>query len=655
MRILHSIALLLLSITAAGVFAQSEGEPGTFDDLLLAARQAQGKNDYAAAAGYYRQAVKLRADIPELWANLGLMEDATGTYADAVASFQKAEQLKPSLYVPNLFLGIDYLHLNRAHDAIIFLLKAEALNSSDPQAPVSLGRAYLSQGDFDAARSAFQRAVALDTKDSSAWYSLGIAAIKEVEANGRKLSTSGAYSAYTHALFAESLQEQSRFKQATTETQAALAADSHFLCVHAMLGLLYLAQEQKDDAVREFDTEAPGCPLVGLGRARLHLEADEDSAALALLMELWKNDSGFVRTHLALLVSGLDATHKNTFAEFVDLKSGAGAIPADLAAPLSAALREAPQPVKEYVSAKSSEDGEPGTTPNIAAAEADARAGRYARCAEELSRGTRELSRSTPRGNGNGFLLLARCAFMTGDYPLAARSSKLAAAESTNEMAALYWSVKANEKIAFIAFSHFEELEPDSPKTHLLLGDIYRQRQQMEDAENEYKAAARLAPNNPAPLYGLASAYAQDSKPELALSTVEIALERSPDDPDINLLAGEILVEQQKWEQAEEYLKRSLSVSHPLKPQMLPHVHVLLGKVYAQTDRLQEAVREFRMGLSSDDDGTVYYQLARVYIRLGNKEAAEDALAHSKDLEQKRRERAVVALQDSGTAAADIP
>jgi tetratricopeptide (TPR) repeat protein len=111
-------------MTAGGI-AQSNNS-ASFDDLLLAARQAQGTKDYAAAAGYYRRAVALRGDIPELWANLGLMQDATGSYTDAIASFRKAAQLKPSLYVPNLFLGMDYLHVNHAREAIPFLVKAEA-------------------------------------------------------------------------------------------------------------------------------------------------------------------------------------------------------------------------------------------------------------------------------------------------------------------------------------------------------------------------------------------------------------------------------------------------------------------------------------------------------------------------------------------------
>src|ERR1700744_4076378 len=152
---------------------------------------------------------------------------------------------------------------------------------------------------------------------------------------------------------------------------------------------------------------------------------------------------------------------------------------------------------------------------------------------------------------------------MVGECFLAARAGDLAATVPKHELAALYWSIKANEKLALIAFSHFEELEPDSAKTHLLLGDMHRQRQHLEEAEKEYKAAAALAPNDPAPLYGLASTYSQAAKPELALSKEKTALNMGPEDPDINLLTGEILVEQHAWTQAEEYLKHCLNASHP--------------------------------------------------------------------------------------------
>jgi tetratricopeptide (TPR) repeat protein len=630
------LLLFLLAIPARG-FGQQE-QTDEFASLLAVAHQAQAGKDYAAAADVYKKAVKLRSDIPELWANLGLMQNATGNYPDAIESFRRATSLKPALYVPNLFLGVDYTHIHRGQEAIPFLVRAEAINPRDPQAPLSLGRAYLSVGNFAAARSAFRRAVALDGKNSSAWFAFGVAALDEVEADGRKLSAEGPNSAWTKALFAESLQEQSRFKEAVSQEQAVLAADPRFPCAHSQLGFLFIAQQQNTAAAREFAGESQGCAPAALGRVRLRMDARDSVAALAVLRTLWEHDPGFVRSHATLLTDGLVSERSAAFSAFLDQQNGARAVDPDLYESLSAALQDAPQPVDGLsANAKSAE-----IHGNAEAAEADDRDGRYGRCAADLAEGIAKRS-------DRDLLLLATCAFMTGDYSLSATASDLLATRLPHDMAVLYWSVKANEKLASVAFGHFEQLKPDSERTHLLLGDMYRQRQRFEQAESEYKTASTLAPQNPAPLFGLASAYSQDSKTDLALSTAKTALGMSPNDPDLNLLAGEILVSRHEWTEAEAFLNKSLDA----KPQTLPHVHILLGEVYEGTGRTQDAISQLQMGLPGDEDGSAYYRLARIYSRMGNKAAADAAIEHVKTLQESRRQRAVVAVQDSSAAMQD--
>jgi tetratricopeptide (TPR) repeat protein len=634
-KICLKVLLLFLLAIPARLFGQQE-QTDEFASLVATAQQAQASKDYAAAADAYKKAVKLRSGIPELWANLGLMQNATASYPEAIESFRKATVLKPALYVPNLFLGIDYTHIHRGQEAIPFLVKAEAINPRDPLAPLSLGRAYLSVGNFAAARSAFERAVALDGKNSSAWFAFGFAAIDEVEADGRKLSAEGANSAWAKALFAESLQEQSRFKEAVSQEQAVLAADPRFPCGRSQLGLLYVAQQQSAAAAPEFAGESQGCALAALGRARLRLDADDDVGTLAVLKTLWEHDPGFVRSHASLLTDGLASEHSAGFSAFLAQQNSAGAVDPDLYQSLSAALQGAPQPDFSADAKSAKNHG------NAQAAEADDHQERYGRCAAELAGG---LARRSDRD----LLLLATCAFMTGDYSLSATASDLLATRSPHDLAALYWSVKANEKLAYVAFGHFEQLKPDSERTHLLLGDMYRQRQRYEQAESEYKRASTLAPEDPAPLFGLASAYSRDSKSDQALSTAKTALRMSPNDPDVNLLAGEILVSRHEWTEAEAFLNKSLDA----KPQALPHVHILLGEVYEGTGRTQDAISQLEMGLASDDDGSVYYRLARIYSRMGNKAAADAAIGHVKAIQQSRRERAVVAVQDSSAAMQD--
>jgi tetratricopeptide (TPR) repeat protein len=633
---LTPLLLFLLAIPARG-FGQQE-QTDEFASLLAVAQQAQAGKDYAAAADAYQKAVKLRSHIPELWANLGLMQNATGSYPDAIESFRRATLLKPALYVPNLFLGIDYTHIHRGQEAIPFLVRAETINHRDPQAPLSLGRAYLSVDNFAAARSAFRRAVALDGKNSSAWFGFGVAALDEVEADGRKLSTEGANSAWAKTLLAESLQEQSRFKEAVSQEQSVLAADPHFPCAHSQLGFLYVAEKQDAAAPREFAGESQGCALAALGRVRLRMDASDNVGALAVLRTLWEHDPGFVRSHATLLTDGLASQRSANFTAFLDGQNAARAVEPDLYQSLSAALQGAPQPVDGLsADAKSAEIHD-----NAPAAEADDREGRYGRCAAELAG-------SIARRSDRDLLLLATCAFMTGDYNLSATASDLLATRSPHEMAALYWSVKANEKLAFVAFGHFEQLKPDSERTHLLLGDMYRQRQRFEQAESEYRTASTLAPQDPAPLFGLASAYSQDSKTDQALSIANTALGMSPNDADLNLLAGEILVSRHEWAEAEAFLNKSLNA----KPQTLPHVHILLGEVYEGTGRTQDAISQLQIGLAGDEDGSAHYRLARIYSRLGNKAAADAAIEHVKAIQESRRQRAVVAVQDSSAAMQD--
>ena len=97
-----------------------------------------------------------------MWANLGLMEHEGGDYAEAIKSFQHAIRLKPGLYVPNLFTGIDSLQTGNTNQAVQFLVKAERMNKTDPEASLELGRAYSAAGKFPAAAGAFGRAIELD-------------------------------------------------------------------------------------------------------------------------------------------------------------------------------------------------------------------------------------------------------------------------------------------------------------------------------------------------------------------------------------------------------------------------------------------------------------------------------------------------------------
>lgn len=629
------LLLLLLVIPSIGRGQQSQDE--RFTSLVSAAQKAQRVNDYAAAANSFKQAVKLRQDVPELWANLGLMQHESQDYAGAVLSFQQALRLKPSLYVPHLFIGVDCMHMGNANEAIPHLLKAEAMNRTDPLVPLTLGHAYSAQGKFEAAALAYERAAQLDSGKSSAWFGLGIARLNQVEEDARRITEEDRDSPYATILYAESLVKQGRYSEAAETYKMIPATPPQPPCTHAELGFVLLKQRDAKGAAEAFELERhtnPGCSLAVLGQARLRLEAGSDDDALTLLEGLWKVDRGFFTSNAPALVDGLDQARHSTFLQFLARQSRLKALSPDFSGFLSNLFSgQSPPPQPSLPSSESI----PRT------AQEDYSSGRYAQCASQSKNSLKTKSVVSLK-------LLATCAYFTGDYQLSSNASVALAAVEPHSLAAVYWSIKANEPLAFIALDRFQQLEPDSSRTHLLLGDIYRQRKRFGDAEAEYQRALAISPEDPAPLIGLASAYLGDGDIVKAKETAELALNRTPNDPELNLLMAEALIAKHDLAPAEPYLQRALNS----KPQMLPHVHALLSKVYTEAGDTRQAIDELLLGIKSDEDGSLHYQLARLYRKIGDSKDADATLEQMKVLKQQRRQqRAVAEARDSEPSTPD--
>jgi tetratricopeptide (TPR) repeat protein len=634
----QGLTLLLFLLLAGHSFGQQD-QSSSLASLLATAQQAQAANNYAAAAANYKQAVKLRPDIPELRANLGLMQHESGDYPEAIRSFQEALRLKPSLYVPNLFLGIDYVHTGKAKEAIPLLLKAEKMNAADPLPSLTLGRAYTSLGEYAPAIREFRRTVHLDPKQGSAWFDLGIAQLNQVEEDARMMTDKNADSPYAKALYAQSLVKQSRYNEAAGLYKGILAATDQPPCMRSEAGFLYLKQGDTQNAALQFKTERaqhPECGLAILGEARLSIDAGANQDALQLLQQLWNRDHGFFIASVPLLFDGIAPKLAQSFLSNVSQQQSSGNIDPEFYAALAQSMQGAPVTNQEAPATKSQPSVHTQATQEYME-------DHYARCADLLKN-------SLPGGNAASLETLAACSFFTGDYALTSDAGRaLQSLPSHPEAQALYWSIKANEKLAFESLARFQQLDPDSARSHILLGDIYRQRELYDDAQKEYSRALALSPNDPAALLGLASAYFGDANIPATIETAQKALAQTPDDPEINLLMGEALLSRQKSTDAEPYLLKAMKV----KPQMLPHVHALLGEAYAQDGRTQDAIRELKLGAESDLDGSYHYQLARQYSKIGDRADAAIAIQQMKALQQKRREGAVIALQDSHSSSLD--
>ncbi len=605
----------MAAISSMAIWATQINQTQNLESILTAAKDAQARSDFSAAAGYYRQAVKISPNIAELWANLGLMDDLAGNSAEAVTSFTQAAHLNGSMYVPQLFLGIEYLKLNRAETAIPFLQKAEQLNPQDPQAPLALGRALAIAGKGDHAGDAYSRAVNLAPDDGNAWLGLGMADLQQSSADDRLMAETYKESVYTKLRAGETFAEQGKLTQAAGAYTSVLTAKSLFPpCVHAGYGIVLLRQQEVDKAHAEFDKELtlnPSCSLARLGLVAVRVAQGNTDGALKDLVALWHADRGFLQENLPLLRDGLTENQRDQLLRMAE----------DLQA------HEVVPPTESGNTPHTESKSE--TTPQLSKeTEAFYLSGQYQKCSE----GLRPRLSVLPAPS---LLLLTQCAFYTGDYKTASSAARRLKSTPATRVNGLYWESKANQRLAVAALTRAGETGSNSPQLHVLLGDVYRQKQLWDDAENEYRKALALEAQNQSASLGLAMALFSEGKNDEALAIDKALLAETPDYPEENLLAAEILVRNGHFTYAETYLKKI----HDTGQKSMPRVHTLLGEIYAGTDRLPQALSELKLAQSADDDGSIHYQLGRVYQKLGDKEKAAEAFRVSQQLREQSDDR----------------
>jgi len=607
--------------------------PNTFESLLASAQQAQARSDFQSAAEFYRQALELHPEIAELRANLGLMYYQTGKDEKAIESFSEAIRLKPALFVPNLFLGLDYVKLKRFKEAIPYLKRAALSNPGDVQPQLALGQAYAGTGNPHLAINSYLQASKIDPGKADTWYHLGVSYLEQVESNARTLFTRHKESAYLQALIAETLSEQRAFIQADETYKKLLAMPAFPAGAHASYGFVLLSQHDPVAAEPEFNAELaanPGSLMAKLGLARVHLEQGATERSAREIENVFKTDAGFLKSNAGQFSAGLSRQNRTDLKRVFEERRAAGEGQAEIATLFSADTAENPglRPSTESESA-----AEPTQLPIAKAAELYTK-GRYCDCAALLTSRFALLK-------AKDLHLLASCAYATGDYRDAFAAATKLVANVATAAGGLYWETKSAQKLATEALAQASRLDSASPKLHILLGDVYRQRKDFLAAEQEYRKALTLQPQDTGALFGLALALLGDNQIDEAFRMAQAAVGRSPEDPEFNTLMGEILCAKHDYSGAEPYLKKSVST----KPELVSHVHALLGKVYAETNRPQQAITELKLALAGDRDGRLHYQIGRLYLKVGDRASAAEAFEVSERMKHEELHRAAVALQ----------
>ena len=626
------LLFLLLSLEHA-VLGQS-----SFESHLTDAVNAQSAGDLPAAIAAYQSALAVRRDVPEVWANLGLMQHQAGDTAGALQSFKTANQLQPKLFVPLLFLGIENLQLENRPEAIRYLSLARQQHPNDREVYMNLGRAYFGLRQFENASIAYRRATELDVKNGEGWYRLGITYLEMSEAASGEFARLNRQSSFFQRLDADSLSDQDKLAESAEIFRKLLSGPSSPPCTRSSYGLVLIRSGKSSEAQPEFlkDQTSGGCLPAKLGMIRLELEESRTEEAFNSLAALWTLDSGFIRAHAAELTRGMTADQSKAFDSA--LAKSQISLPPEAISVLRQSLRGGrtlstqAEPIEDRASKKPA-------VPNLA--QNLYTQGKYEECTKSLLPQLVSLSLQK-------ISLLATCSFYTGDFKTTLVAAKKLRALAPVKEEGLYWSILAEQRLALLALAYAGEVEPNSIRLHELLAESYRDRERYAEAEAEYKVALSINPKEFVALIGAATNYLQELRIDLARDMIQRALTENPADPEANYIIGEVLIAEHKYPEAESYLRTGLSANSEL----LPRVHALLGQVYASQGDTKRAIDEYKLGLPSDDDGSVHFQLGRLYQKAGEKELAATAFADSKALNQRRRSNTLTTF---GVQQKDLP
>jgi tetratricopeptide (TPR) repeat protein len=591
-----------------------------FEQHIQQAVQAQSAGDLKTAVSEYQSALAIQPQIAEVWTNLGLMQHQAGEYSSALASFTSAHRLQPKLFVPTLFLGLENLELGHQNEAVMYLLAARQLNPKDLNAHMYLGRAYFALKRFEDSASSYRQAVKLHPGSGEAWYRLGISYLELAEADSNALSTSYRQSVYFLALEADASSRQDKLDRAIKAYRSALTFNRPPPCARSSLGFALLREGQLAEAEAELlqDSQAGGCSLSELGLLRLAFGTDSPNFTLAPLGSLWKLDPGFVLTHAAVFTAGFTPEQFTALDAAFARSTFSGLISEDVAK-IQASLNGAQQ-----LSPQDDPSPKPSSATHMSAIDLYKR-GEYRACVDHLAIATTDVTREK-------LSTLAACSYFTGDFNTTLSAAKKLRLMHDAKDEAVYWSIRANQDLAVACLLRAGKVEPNSLRLHNLLAESYRDMGKYRTAETEYATSLSLDSKDFTTLIGAAANYLQENRIELASEMIHQALEQNPSDPEANYIAGEVLVDERKFDEAEPHLKLGLHA----KAELIPRIHALLGKVYAGRGEDARAIEELKLGLSSDDDGSIHFQLARLYQKTGQQKLADAAFQETKRIKNSR-------------------
>jgi len=256
-------------IFALACFSTLSAQTPSANDRFRQATEAMRAGRLDEAAAGFAAVIASSSAFPEAHFNLGLVREEQGRNEDAIASLQRALQLKPHLRGANLFLGIAEYRLNNLDRAVASFRKETAISPSDANAWMWLGVAQLAKEQPADAAASLDRAAKLDPDSVDILYHRGRAHLLVSKNSYEQMFKSDPKSWRVHQVLAQANAEADRHDEAIAEYRAAIDLAPRQPGLHEELGTEYWKAGKLEPAETELQRELELDPNNVLARYKL--------------------------------------------------------------------------------------------------------------------------------------------------------------------------------------------------------------------------------------------------------------------------------------------------------------------------------------------------------------------------------------------------
>lgn len=600
--------------------------------------------DYAQAERSFLRLASLMPAVPELYSNLGLAYYYQNKYEQARHAFERSLSLNRHLFVPNYFLARLDCEERRYAEALPLLRAAIVISPDDPPAQDLLAEVLLQLGYYDDAIRTYEKilTVKLDNEESLS----GISRAYLQQAKNLALQLKTIDPRFASLLKGES-EAASSEQDGFEEWNDAVAGMPDVPQIRIPLANALMRKRRVAEAERALMRELQLDPasyeaMFLLGNCRL-LQHDAESATFYIDRAV-RIRPEFFEPLPSLVV--LPANPETVLAMVRSAPGAKGFGGAYLTAEMSRTIghldetTESMNAARDFLSRLNSERVDASA---ITSGEQRLEAGLARLREKRFENGLLLLAPIHPAKftRRSDLLAITQALMQTGQV----RQAIMVVNGSTfaHDPEFLYILVNAYKSLAIRSMDNLARVNPRSIDLLRLKAESFSERGMYSEAATAYNDALQLYPKAPDLHFGLGEAYFNKMQFQQAEQSYARAMELLPSDPTFCVMRAQALIELQRADEAVAFANRALS----LNPALL-QAHLTLGRAYSVAGRNAEAVQELEKAVSLDQDGTLHYELFKLYRKAGEKDKAERALRASLDLRRRRNIAANVVPDANG-------